>query len=195
VKHLIPTGWLSADDAASRIDGGADQLWTWLRDEKLTGHILVTPRRNPMERVGPMAGPDDGSIHEIEARFWRTQDARNAVLGRWVEAPVQRVVLHHKGQPQKQGGQSGGVLIIREMDLEKAIAAARPPGTAGAERRAEADLRDRCAKGETPTKAVWTAEAQQADATLSARAAGRAWDAVARDHPELSSLRKPKTKR
>ena len=195
MKHLIPTGWLSAADAASRVNGGAEQLWAWLRDDKLPGHILVMPRRYPMERVGAMAGPDDGSIHEIEVQFWRTQDARNAVKGRWMEAPVQRVVAHHKGRQLKQGGQSGGVLIIREGDLEKVIAAARPTGTAGAERRAEAELRDLCARGEAPTKALWMIEARQADPTLTERAAQRAWAAVARDHPELSSLKKPKTKR
>lgn len=193
--HLIPTGWLSAADAASRVDGGAHQLWAWLRDNKLTGHILVMPRRNPMERFGPMAGPDDGSIYEIEARFWRTQDALVALKKRWVTAPVQRVVLWHKGVPLSQADQRGGVLLIREADLDAVITANRPPGTAAAERRAEADLRARCAAGERPAKGAWKAEARQSDPALGDRAAERAWGVVARDNPELSSLRKPKTKR
>lgn len=76
-------GWALLPVAADLMPGGAPALLAALQEERLKAFLLIRPRPN-----WGRGDDDDGNRLEIATRYWTTDNARQAMQGGWVQAPV-----------------------------------------------------------------------------------------------------------
>jgi hypothetical protein len=180
----------------------AAQICQELRAGRLHAYLLVQKRVLSTYEWSNAPGPDDGKLFQVAERYWATPNANAAISGRWVEAPVLVPVLRDVKQEQNRGG----FVMLEETSVRALIAEKRADqqptqkNSIRQQKDAERNLRNlmesyKNGEGELPVKKCWVADVQRTTG-VSQRGAGRAWDDVRRDNPELGSSKgKRKTKR
>jgi hypothetical protein len=121
-----PRGWALFPAAADLMPGGAPALLAALQEERLKAFLLIRARPNWGSRDN-----DEGNRFEISTRYWSTDNARQAMRGGWVQAPVLK--LHPRdptGKAHHEVNKSGYVLL-EEKAIRAHIAGDKTTGSDG----------------------------------------------------------------
>lgn len=110
-------GWALLPVAADLMPGGTPALLAALQEERLKAFLLIRPRPNRGR-----GDDDDGKRFEISTRYWTTDNARRAMQGGWVQAPVLELhprdptaTVHHEVN-------KGGYVLLEEKAIRAHIA-------------------------------------------------------------------------